>query len=478
MNTKAYESPRVLYEALSANGTRVQPPSNAEELIRAIESTTSELTRSELTVAFKEAFTVTTYLLWLSYRAKLREQRRNANFAATASAGRKRSADGERKLADDESACNGYGNATVKSEKITKPNCVPDYAKHCSSGVIRSAATLFCISGGGFAASVVAGAREAIKIRAVLYALYNDDGLTTGAMVERLMGMSRNELRQLPLPGPDKSYTNKSQQMLVQTLMELSETLADKSYGKLAAALNEDMYIALTQIYIKHGVFATVYPYEHLFQRYLKECVAPKRIDEEQRKIQKQFAVDPKSIITFVLAELQEAGERRSQKRAKRSTGGLQEQHAVFVERETYEVFRGPLNYRNDLVMRNVRHGDRFYWVITYNDCLYDVIGSSVDPKSAEQATATAAGGAAGERDMRLYNHLPWSSRLKLIPFRGKITLQSMTGEALNRFQGAASLTVSWMENGYETNRTVNVRNDGKRTAAAAAPIAPHQINV
>lgn len=465
-----YESTESLYESLTQKGTRVPVPTNAAELIRRIETDSIEMPRSELPVSFKEAFTVTTYLMWLSYRNKMREQRKAiAASSLQALAGRKRSHDGERKLNGNDGG-DADQTVTVKSEKVTKLNCVPEYARNCRSGVIRAAATLFCLSGSNFAAQL-AGARDSVKLRAFLQALYAEDGLTTGETVERILGMSRNELRQIPMPGPEVPYSEQTQGLLVQTLMELSETLADKSYGKLAAALNEEAYIKLTRVYITHGVCGSVYPYEHLFQRYLKECVAPKRVEQEQKMIMKQFAVDPKSIITFILDEIEEAGQRREKKRAKRSTGAA-EANAVFVDNEKYEVFRGPINYRNDLVMRNVRHGDRFFWVITYNDCLYDVIGSSVDPNTAngqseqndaEQAQTPSFTGK--QRDMRVYNHLPWSARLKLLPYRGKIGLQKMTGENLNRFQGSASLTVSWMENGYETNRTVNVRNDVKKTA-------------
>lgn len=468
---RSYESPEALYQALTQKGTRIPAPSNPSELIRRIETDSIEMPRNELPVSFKEAFTVTTYLMWLSYRAKLREQRKA--IAATSLqtfAGKKRSFNGERKENDDKTSDNvGVDQTvTIKSEKLTKLNCVPDYARNCRSGVIRAAATLFCLSGSNFAAQL-AGARDSVKLRAFLQALYAEDGLTTSETVERILGMSRNELRQIPMPGPEVPYGEQTQRLIVQTLMELSETLADKSYGKLAAALNEEAYIKLTRIYITHGVCGTVYPYEHLFQRYLKECVAPKRVEQEQKMIMKQFAVDPKSIITFILDEIEEAGQRREKKRVKRSAGAT-EANAVFVESEKYEVFRGPINYRNDLVMRNIRHGDRFFWVITYNDCLYDVIGSSVDPNAAtgqpeQNGVEHALTQHNKQRDMRVYNHLPWSSRLKLVPFRGKIGLQKMTGEELNRFQGSASLTVSWMENGYETNRTVNVRNDVKRTA-------------
>lgn len=472
MNGKQYESTTELYKLLVAERSRIPPPSNPEQLIGRLESASLEMPRSELTASFKEPFILTTYLCWLSYRAKMRDQRRTATTqAALASSGNsggigatKRGADGEPRNG------NGEQLVSVKNEKFAKPICVPDYARNCRSGVIRAATTLFCLNGGGFPS----GLREAVKVRAMLHALYEEDGLTAGETVERFASMSRNELRQIPMPGPDKEYTTQTQQMLVQTLMELSDILPDKSYAKVAAALNEEHYIGMTKVYIKHNVMKTLHPYEHLFQRYLKECVAPKRIDEEQRKIQKQYAVDPKSIITFVLSELQEASERREKKkRAKRSTN---EAAAVFVDGETYEVFRGPLNYRNDLVMRNVQHGDRFYWVITYNDCLYDVIGSSLDPEQQRNENVAPQTGSAApvasqttERDMRLYNHLPWSTRLKLIPFRGKISLQTMTSDELNRVQGPASLTVSWMENGFETNRTVNVRNDGKRTASTNA---------
>lgn len=443
-STKHYDDPKEFYTALKGSrANKLELPSNSAELVRKIDETSMEENVTKLTNGFKQSFVVVTFLLHLAYRNRVRENRKQLLSEL-----RKRAAAvKEEKDTDNEPLTAKTQKATT--ERVSKSDCVPDYMRACKSNLVKTAVTLFCVNG---------NVKEQLRVRILYHMMYVERPETS-----KILKMTKDQLKTLSVPDPSAVDAN-AEKTIVQTFMELAEILGDKSYAKFAALINEEIYIAAAKWYIqKSNKFSTIYPYEHLISRYLRECVAPKYIDQEQSTIMKQFEVNPQSTITYVIKELSETNEFGCQAQVngsaltnnaltgkkKRSVG---DSSNVVDPEMVYEVFRGPVNYKNRLLVTNLnREDNKVYRIVTYNDCLYDVVGCSTDTMNENGVKIN---------ESIVYNRMPWSERLNLIPYRAKIELDVMSGEDINNFKGNASLTVSWMENGYECQKTLNIKNE------------------
>lgn len=443
--TKHYDDPKEFYTALKgsrAAGGKLELPSNSAQLVQKIDETSMEENVTKLTNGFKQSFVIVTFLLHLAYKNKVRENRKQLLSEL-----RKRASVVKEEKDSDESV--SAKTPKLGSERVSKADCVPDYIRACKSNLVKTAVALFCING---------SVKDQLRVRVLYHMMYVERPET-----QKILKMSKDQLKTLSVPDPSSVDAN-AEKTIVQTFMELAEIMGEKSYAKFAALINEEIYIAAAKWYIqKNNKFSTIYPYEHLICRYLRECVAPKYIDQEQSTIAKQFEVNPQSTITYVIKELSETNEFGGQAQVNGSaltnamlTGkkkrSVNDPTSTVDPEMVYEVFRGPINYKNRLLVTNVnRDENKVYRIVTYNDCLYDVVGCSMDTLNENGVKMN---------ESIVYNRMPWSERLQLIPYRAKIELDVMSGEDINNFKGNASLTVSWMENGYECQKTLNIKNE------------------
>lgn len=443
--TKHYDDPKEFYAALKASRASKQQlelPSNSAQLVQKIDEASMSENVTKLTSGFKQSFVVVTYLLHLAYKNRVRENRKQVLSELRKRANTVK----EEKDATTEEPLTAKPRA---EPRVSKSDSVPDYIRACKSNLVKTAVALFCVN---------SGIKEQLRVRILYHMMYVER-----PELQKILKMNKDELKTLSIPDSNSVDAN-VEKTIVQTFMELAEILSDKTYAKFAALVNEEIYIAAAKWYIqKNNKFSTIYPYEHLISRYLRECVAPKYIDQEQNTIMKQFEVNPQSTITYVIKELSETNEFGGQAQvngsalannaltSKKRRSTVESSNTVDPDM-VYEVFRGPINYKNRLLVTNVnRDENKVYRIITYNDCLYDVVGCSTDTMNENGVKIN---------ESVIYNRLSWSERLNLIPYRAKIELDVMSGEDINNYKGNASLTVSWMENGYECQKTLNIKNE------------------
>lgn len=321
--------------------------------------------------------------------------------------------------------------------KITRDSCIPDYILQCKSNIAKAAVVAFCMQ----------TTKGDLRKRALFYVLSGNCESMENA-VALALSIPSKQIRALE-QGEPGTHALKT---LVRTFVDVSDLVRDRTLNKFAMFLNEAIYLdTITAMINNASVTETVtnlVPYDALIMKYLRECVAPKSYAKEHEQIVNQFKTDPRGTLSYMINNL-------PKNPVKRSTFNASAKAQPFEEDRMYEVFRGKHNYNQSIVLTNINHAGRSYHISTYNDCLYDVRGST--------ATIILPNGEA-KHEYTLYNRLPWSERLALLPYRAKIVLSKMSGEQLNEYNDSATLTVSWIDDaGYECSKTHVVRARSSR---------------
>nr|AHW98271.1 GrBNV_gp83-like protein [Nilaparvata lugens endogenous nudivirus] len=220
-------------------------------------------------------------------------------------------------------------------------------------------------------------------------------------------------------------YRPETVKSMVRILLETSDILRDKSYAKLAMTVDGNIYTAqlLDSTYGKPNSTNTTHyiknvaPYEPLFSRYISYCVAPKHQTETRIKLYKQFAVNRYDIVVNAINELPPFVQTTTSKK----TPGTRLDS--FDDNTTYYVYESKVNFMKLLGYSEYPHNGKNYMVLTYNDCIFDVLGDTLFGKT-------------------------WQERLDEIPGPAKIRLEKRTGEELNNYKANnCMLGVSWLEN-------------------------------
>nr|WOJ45431.1 GrBNV gp83-like protein [Apis mellifera nudivirus] len=413
--------------ASSGNQLTILPNNQREIILGADEAMLNANLENFNTIQhFRTAFIVFSVILNNVYRNTIKAQRKKTINAIRANGTAAKSSDEEHPKEESDNEITSSGGTPTKLPKITREQCIPDAFNMCHSNVSKAAVALFCMN----------GIRGATRLNILYNALDGEFQNVTKTI--KFIGQVKEDasiLKTIANREPNKvAYP-----LLVQTLLELAELTRDKSPAKLAYSINEEIYLLALQHLIKHNLFDNIFPYEPLIVRYLHDCVAPINVTREQITINNQFKLDPARTINYLL----EAIPKTPYKHAPASP--------KFDNNKTYEVFIGQVNYIHNVMVTYVPHEGRNYRTIMYNDCLYDVIGCSIE--RLENGVSL--------RDSILFDNMPWSERLALLPYRAKIKLETMTGEQLNAFRGTASLKVSWMENNHECSKIYTFKNEG-----------------
>lgn len=391
---------------------KVVVPSNMNEIIR----TTDELCRDEniesLGSVFKRALPIMCAALFNSYKHEINEQRRKALKTNKTDA-----------------------KAREPTNKITRESCVPKEYMKCQSPTAMAALTIYCLG------------NEKSRVRKnMLYAALSGEYKS----VTEALRLFRNSRDVDTYDEPSSEIAS----IIIQTLLECSELVKDKSPAKLAYDIDEQIYSHAIKYYLEKQAFKTMYPFEPLKLKYLKGCVGQMYIKAEHDKLVNQHKVDPQRTIKFMMDNVDSASIKAGVGSGTHSLRKTRSAAIKFDTDQTYNVFVGPIKYLSNLMITNYKWRGRIYRIATYNDCLYDVMSSHLED----------FGGMNPESDAKIYNSLPWNERLNLLPYRAKIELRTMTGDELNSFRGYATLAVSWMENSLECTKTVEVRSDKRRS--------------
>nr|DBA13098.1 TPA: gp83-like protein [Oryctes rhinoceros nudivirus] len=317
--------------------------------------------------------------------------------------------------------------------KVNKLDCITDSFSRCTSTQIKLAVAIFLSS--NFVDSI---RREFINT--IVSDVNNEKSVEY--IVEMFMHPQqsvvkvREYINSVEARGLDKS----SEKYIICALIELSELLNDKSYCKLAFEVNSSRYIQLAQKYLESSLIRSIVPFEPAINKYLKTSIAQCSQSAERKIVYNQFKTDPIGAIAVVIRGLPEP--------KKKSLSRVSDKLRVFNPDEIYQCHKGPVGYTRDIVATYHRVGYDLYKILTYSDCLYDVIGRTTElPDQSGLVTRTD----------ELFNKISWSDRLKLLPeFRAKVAINSISGSELNEYTGNSSdITVSWFnEDGLSCSKT------------------------
>lgn len=393
---------------------KVTLPSNLDEIIHVTDERCRDETLDNLTSVFKQALPIFCAVLTNSYKSAINDNRRKALKSIKT---------------------DGSYKKRPTQVKIQRENTIPDEYRKCKSPTAMAAVTMFCLY----------SEKTQIRKCALMTAL-NGDFKTVNEVLKMCADPKSVLANQQYLEYGQDAYPR-----IIQTLMECAELTKDKSPAKLAMDLDEEAYIKAVGHYLDRKTLKTMYPFEPMRLKYLKECVGQMFMKMEHDKLTNQHKIDPHRTIKFLLENVYHATCKSAH--AAQLTRKTRSVGVKFDLDKVYQVFVGPINYQSNLMITNYVLKGRVYRIATYNDCLYDVIGSHLEDHTGQDQNA----------DSRIYNSLSWPDRLELIPYRAKIKLRSMTGEDLNEFQGHAMLTISWMEDGLENSKTFEVRNDRRK---------------
>lgn len=308
----------------------------------------------------------------------------------------------------------------IKSPNRTHSNLsrtavVSDVLKQCKSNAAKSAIAMFCLL----------QYKETIR-RDVLFAILLDsfDSVTD---IVKLVTDNVKAIKEA-VHGRT-TCSEECRKSLIRTLLETSDVLRDRSFSKLAMAVHPKMYLLAVKYYIEKNQFASIYPYDALMNNYIQTCIASKSQASEREKIVNQFEVNACAIVENMIGSLPDRNE-SSAKTVK------------FEDGRIYHVFEGPANFPRYLNHTYKKFDGKYYQIVTYKDCLYDVIGTEDE----------------------LFCNKTWPERLNSIDYSAKIIIETKTGAELNEYSGNATLAACWMEdNRIHCNYYTFMRRD-KRT--------------
>lgn len=298
---------------------------------------------------------------------------------------------------------------------MSRVEFVPDVFKRCKSNAAKSAVAMFCLL----------PYKETIR-RDVLFAILQDTFDSVGDVIK----LAKDNVKNIKdtIHGRT-SCSDETRKTLIQAVLETSDVLRDKSYSKLAMAVHSKIYVLAIKYYIEKKPFATICPYDALINKYIQTCIASKWQTSEREKIVNQFDVNAYAIVENMIDSL--PGDNDTVKSVK------------FEEERAYYVFEGPVNFPRDLTYTYKNYNGKYHQIVTYKDCLYDVIGTEDE----------------------LFSNKTWEERLGSIDYTAKIIIQKKTGAELNEYNGNATLATAWMDdNRFHCKHYTFVKREHKKT--------------
>lgn len=322
--------------------------------------------------------------------------------------------------------------AAVESTKITRAESIPAYFMDCESIPAKAAVVLF----------LTQGYSESMK-NGLLFSILNGDKTEELNMTE-LMGFCRQNVEKLRkyIETANCTSTEEQRKSVIAALIEIAELVKERACSRLAMNISQSEYISLIRDYLKRNLLHSIAPFEALINKYLKDHIAMTNREKERTKIYNQLKVNISTTIEDIIQSIPPP-----ERSSKVSTKAC-----IFKPDQIYEFYKGVPNYTRDIVSTYYHHNGRRYKILTYNDCLFDVLGyvhESSDKKTSE---------------CELFDKMSWSERIALVPYRTKILILQETGRDLNQLNCNADLTVSWMdENGLSCVKTFSIRKREKK---------------
>lgn len=346
------------------------------------------------TKKFRQVFLTLSVYLNVAYKQRLVEMRRNG----------KRSSNGSQK----------------HDGSIAKIDLIPDELKSCDSVAVYIAVIMY----------VLPNAKDSFK-RELIFSIFNHK--LSFENLQALLDAFKPDLKELKerldSVKHDLHYREDYTNALVRTLLSTSDVLRDRSYSKFAMFLDGDVYVKMLQKHTagfnecatgqQYDHYSTVAPYDPLFSRYVATCVASKDQNDTRRKLYKQFSVNKYDVLSRILEDLPPFVKDNS-----RLVNGASNTKDVqsFDNDTTYHVYENKIDFMKHIgYAERVINGKRFI-LMTYNDCVFDVLGDETFGKT-------------------------WAERLELVGGMAKIRVDRRTGFELNHSKNSnCVLGVSWLD--------------------------------
>nr|AKH40369.1 putative gp83-like protein [Kallithea virus] len=410
------------YKSIKANGLKSPKMENNEEFITTLDRVEDD---------FKIPFISTYVLINNAYRHELSSNRAKS-------------------IKQNIHAIREAKDVKIRTEvtaKVNKFEFIPSHFYTCSSKAIKVAVALF----------LRPAYTETLK-RDFIFSLLNHHSKThTVSDVIDLCQKTIGDVRAFIKTVGNLNTTEKQRKQLICGLIECSELLRDRLCSKLAISVSLNGYISLISLYLKHGHLKNVIPFEPLINLYVKESIAKCTQEEERVKILNQFKVDPVATIDDVIKGLPPAPNKVSNSSTK---------SCVFKPDQNYQYYKGAPNYTRDIITTyHIEHGRR-YRIQTYNDCLYDVLGYTLEAPNFLEATHSPTTNGISAIEHEIYDRMSWSDRLNLIRFRTKIRIEDAKGSELNDYHGnSTDITISWFDdNEISCSKTISLKkSDNKK---------------
>lgn len=242
----------------------------------------------------------------------------------------------------------------------------------------------------------------------------------------------------------DAVLKKSNERYIICAMIELSELLKEQIHCRLAMDINCKKYITYIQQYLDADRIKSIVPFEPAISRYLKLSIALCSHKTERNTVHQHFLHDPKGAIDVVIRGLPSM--------QKKNISGVSDKGRVFNSDEVYQCHKGPPGYTRDIVATYHKFGPVLYKILTYSDCLYDVIG---------RTTETVDQNGFVTKIDELFDRIPWDKRLTMLSeFRAKVVITNINGDDLNNYDGESSdITVGWFnDDGLSCSKTFTMK--------------------
>lgn len=326
----------------------------------------------------------------------------------------------------------------IDSNKSNRVEYLPDYFLKCTSRPAKVAIMLY----------MTPSYTESIR-KTIIFAILN--GHMEDMSIRDLVALSCKSVGELRKICPTPTHNEAQRLTMIKALLEIAHITRDRAIAKLAMDVDAQCYLDQIQDILNKQIMNDITVFEPIINKYLKQCIAMNVQDMERQRLHNQFRINAKELIENLIESLPPPTDKGSATANKAVT---------FDETQTYYHYKGAPNFAQDIVVTNFVHENTTYVIETYNDCLFDVIGSF-----CEGAVDKTTGTKQSYSDLMLKNKT-WEERLSLLPFRAKVKIGEITGKELNNLVGITDVAITWLDkNGFACRRIVRKR-DKKPTPA------------
>lgn len=340
----------------------------------------------------------------------------------------KRSANGDIKSSS-------MGKVKTESTKKLKFDAVPSYMMASGQKGVKMAVAAFLVN------------QENIR-RQCMFAVANDSRTKTVANVVEECSKPHGEIKQFIAESAANSTEKVVKRPFVFALVMLAHLLKSTPCSKLAYDLSKKHYMDAISHNINKGAdnpLSNKEAYEPLVSNYIKQHVAP--INQAQQR--NMMALQTKTALFNCISEILKTIDEEEKKRVSISPDA-----PLLNPKRIYEYFYSSNNFVRDIVTTYQEFQNKRYQVLLYNECLFDVHGST-----------TVVEGKDGESILKqeLFDDISWSQRLEKLDMT-KINLKIDSGEnILSSVPSGSDVMVSWVDKktGLSNSKTVHIK---KRT--------------